>query len=46
LVQPVTFKQKVAAFIRWRNRNGFPVAKYKRVFWGKKSWRRKQKAAE
>ncbi len=31
------------AFIRWRKANGYPVAKRKRVFWGRKAWH-KQKA--
>ena len=34
------------AFIRWRKAKGIPVAKYKRMFWGKKAWHRKQKATE
>jgi hypothetical protein len=46
LVKPKTLKQKAAAFMRWRKAKGYPVAKRKRVFWGKKAWRRKQKGGE
>jgi hypothetical protein len=31
------------AFMRWRKRNGFAVAKRKRVFWGRHAWHKKQK---
>jgi hypothetical protein len=42
LVQPKSIRQKADAFIRWRKAHGFPLALRKRVFWGKKAWRRKQ----
>jgi hypothetical protein len=40
-VHAKTFKQKVAAFIRWRKARGYEVAPFKRQFWGKKAWRKK-----
>jgi hypothetical protein len=40
LAEPRTIKQRTAAFIRWRKARGYPVVPFKRVFWGKKAWRR------
>lgn len=41
LSKPKTFGQKVAAFIRWRKRQGYKVTPFKRRFCGKKAWHKK-----
>jgi hypothetical protein len=34
------------AFIRWRKANGYIITPFKRLFWGKKAWRKSQKRRE
>jgi hypothetical protein len=42
LTKPKTIRQQAVGFIRWRKLRGYEITPFRRQFWGKKAWQKRE----